>query len=345
MKTFTYFSIIENRKNKCYYDCSIYICQHLGKVLKGIDLAVKEVEQKYKNILSVLAKPNYNPILIDIELKEIYKYFELGLNVCQNNFFDQEKEDKAIDQSWLKLYNKACSFEMNFYPRYKINKNNIKTKDHKKIYTNLQNCIQLILDKMNDYITLDLLVDIIYAKCQQSNMREFYIFLDKSFYTFRRTETILQSGKNLMATSILIQYDNLEKINTEGKHIYMAETNCDFCKKNIKDLNTYTFKLFECGHKYHLNCCAEENEEKVCYVCTKLEIGDNEERAKNFKEGNAINEVSDEQKEKHEKEEKALEEKKKKSITKGRLNLLKKVRKKRREINSVISGRVVYGIN
>ena len=337
--------ILQKLLDSSINDCCIYIYQYLGQVLKGIELAVKEAEQKYENIINVIEKPNYNPILIDIELKEIYKYFELGLNVCQNNFFDQEKEDKAIDQSWLKLYNKACSFEMNFYPRYKINKNNIKTKDHKKIYTNLQNCIQLILDKMNDYITLDLLVDIIYAKCQQSNMREFYIFLDKSFYTFRRTETILQSGKNLMATSILIQYDNLEKINTEGKHIYMAETNCDFCKKNIKDLNTYTFKLFECGHKYHLNCCAEENEEKVCYVCTKLEIGDNEERAKNFKEGNAINEVSDEQKEKHEKEEKALEEKKKKSITKGRLNLLKKVRKKRREINSVISGRVVYGIN
>ena len=338
-------TILEKLLDSSINDCGIYVCQHLGKVLKGIDLAVKEVEQKYKNILAVLAKPNYNPILIDIELKEIYKYFDLGLSVCQNNSFSGEKEDKQIDESWLKLYNIACDIEKDFYPKYKVNKNNIKTKDHKKIYTNLQNCIQLILDKMSDYITLDLIVEKIYQKCKESNMREFYIFLDKSFYAFRRTETILQSGRNLMSTSVLIQYDNMAEINTEGKQIYIIQAKCDFCKQNLKNANSYSFKLFECGHKYHLNCCAEEKDEKVCYICTKKEIKDDEEREKNFKEGNVINEMNEEEKEKLDKIQKAVDERSRKFLNRGRLNQLKKIRKKRREINSVASGQILYGIN
>lgn len=268
----------------------------------------------------------------------------MGLNVCQNNFFSEYKEDKEIDESWLQLYDKACSFRMNFHPLYEQNKNNIKTREYKKIFNNLQSCIVLILDKMNDYINLDLLVDLIYSRCEK-NLREFYIFLDKSFYAFRRTETILNSGKNLMSTSVLIQYDILGKIKTEGKYINYKRNKCDFCKNYITTQVSYSFKLFECGHRYHLNCLAEENGEKVCYICTKQEIGDNSERAQNFKEGNIQIEMSDKEKQVQEKNKKEAEERKKRTDTKNRLNALKKIRKKRREINSVLKGNDIYGMN
>ena len=116
----------------------------MGRVKDGLELTVKEVKTKYDNIQLVLENPNYNPIFIDIELNEIYKYFEIGLSVCQNNYFELQKEDKEIDDNWLQLFNTACKFKIDFYPKYEINKNNIKTKDHKKIFMSLQNCIQLI---------------------------------------------------------------------------------------------------------------------------------------------------------------------------------------------------------
>ena len=326
-------------------DCCIYICQILGRVKDGVELTVKEVNQKYENIKLILEKPNYNPILIDIELKEIYKYFEMGLSVCQNNFFELQKEDKEIDDSWLQLFNTACKFKIDFYPRYEINKNNIKTKDHKKIFVNLQNCIQLILEKMSDYITLDLLVEIIANNCKNGKIIEFYTFLDKSFYAFRRTETILQSGKNLMSTSVLIQYDELGKVKTFGKHIFLMENKCDFCKFYLKSFNSYSFKLFECGHKYHVNCCAEEKGEKCCYICTKEEIGDNEERAKNFKEGKLVLNLSNEEKQNQDKVQREIENKNRKQMNKVKLNLLKKIRKKQRELNAVLNDNIVYGIN
>ena len=326
-------------------DCCIYICQILGRVKDGVELTVKEVKRKYDNIQLVLEKPNYNPILIDIELNEIYKYFEMGLSVCQNNFFELQKEDKEIDDNWLQLFNTACKFKIDFYPKYEINKNNIKTKDHKKIFLSLQNCIQLILEKMSDYITLDLLVEIIANNCKNGKIIEFYTFLDKSFYAFRRTETILQSGKNLMSTSVLIQYDELGRVKTFGKHIFLMENKCDFCKFYLKSFNSYSFKLFECGHKYHVNCCAEENGEKCCYICTKEEIGDNEERAKNFKEGKLVLNLSDDEKQNQDKLKRQAEEKSRKQMNKTKLNLLKKIRKKQRELNAVLNGNIVYGMN
>ena len=91
----------------------------------------------------------------------MYKYFQLGLSVCQNNFLDEEKEDKKIDDSWLDLFNTACELKIDFYPRYENNKNNIKTRDIKKTFNGLQNCIQLILETMSDNIDLNLLMVII----------------------------------------------------------------------------------------------------------------------------------------------------------------------------------------
>ena len=332
-------TILKKLSENSINDCSIYICQIQGKVKEGVELTLNEVNQKYENILTILDKPNYNPILIDIELNEMYKYFEMGLNVCQNNFFDQEKESQNIDENWLILFKKACYLKINFNPKYEKNKNNIKTRDYKKIFDKLQNCIQLILDKMSDYITLDLLVDIISKNVEKGKTIQFYTFLDKSFYSFRRTESIYRSAKNLMSISVVIQYDNLGKTNTEGKSLCIDDKKCDFCHDSIKK-HYKSAKMFGCGHIYHLKCCSEYKGEKVCHICIKEEKGDDLEKDENFKV-NRIMEISDEEKENLKKIEEKIDEKKKKLISKGRLAVLKKMRKKRREINAVLNGDAV----
>ena len=323
-------------------DCCIYICQYQGKVKEGVYITIKEVRQKYANILDVLDKPNYNPLLIEIELNEMYKYFQLGLSVCQNNFLDEEKEDKKIDDSWLDLFNTACELKIDFYPRYEYNKNNIKTRDIKKTFNGLQNCIQLILETMSDYITLNLLVDIIAKNCEKWKTIEFYTFLDKSFHSFRRSEEILKCGKNLMSTNILIHYDDLRIIKTEGHFIYLDKERCNSCGVYLKDNNTYSFRMFACGHKYHISCCAEEQGKKVCYVCRKNEIKGDDEKLKQLKQGNLENEISYLEQEKQEKLEKKLEEKEKKSGINKKLTALKKLRKKRREIDSYMRKNDIY---
>ena len=335
--------IFQKLQKNTINDCCIYICQIQGKVKEGVEITIQEVRAKYDNILLILEKPNYNPIIIDIELLEMKNYFELGLNVCQNNFFGEEKEDKQIDDSWLDLFNTACEFKIDFYPRYESNKNNNKTRDHKKIFDGLQSCIQLILEKMSDYINLNLLVDIIAKNCEKWKTIEFYTFLDKSFYSFRRSEQILRCGKNLMSTSVLIQYDDLRKIKTLGKHLAIDEEKCNLCKSKLNNNDNNTFILFKCGHQYHVGCCAEEDSLKVCYVCRMSEIKDDKEKIKQLKEGKGEDvEESFIEIEKRKAKEKKEEEKKKKNVVKNRLAQLKKLRKKRRQIDSIITGNDIY---
>ena len=56
-----------------FNDSCIYICQILKNVKKSIKITINEVGQKYRNIINVLEMPNYNPIIIDIELNEMYR--------------------------------------------------------------------------------------------------------------------------------------------------------------------------------------------------------------------------------------------------------------------------------
>ena len=59
---------------------------------------------------------------------------------------------------------------------------------------------------MSDYITLNLLVGIIAENCKKWKSIEFYTFLDKSFYSFRRSEQILKCAKNLIMWMIVFYY-------------------------------------------------------------------------------------------------------------------------------------------
>ena len=317
-------------------DCCIYICQYQGKVKEGVALTIKEVKQKYKNIKEVLNKPNFNPKLVDLELKEMYKYFELGLDVCQNNVLNEDKENKKMDDSWLDLFKTACEFKIDFYPRYENNKNNNKTYYHKKIFNGLQNCIELILEKIIDNISLKLLVEIIAENCKKLKSIEFYTFLDRSFYSFRRSEQIFNCAKNLMETSILIQYDEQSQLKTVGHHLLLEGEKCNFCKFKLKSNTNNSHIEFNCGHKYHVNCCWEENNTKVCYVCRMIEIKGDEEKIKMLKEAQAPPELSYLEKENLEKQELKKEEKEKRKGLKSRLNTLQKIKKKRKEIDAYL---------
>ena len=335
-------NIFKKLEKNGFYDSCIYICQRKNDVKKSIQITIKEVDQKYKNIITVLEKPNYNPIIIDIELNEMYKYFELGLDACQYKFLDKDKEEKNIDESWLDLFNKACEMKIDFYPRYENNKNNIKTQAHKKILNVIQNCIQLILGIMVDYINLNLLLEIIAKNCAKLQSIEFYTFLDKCFYSFRRTERILKYGEHLNAISILIKFDDIRHMKTIGKNIYLEEDKCDFCKFSLKSSANMSFMMFFCGHKYHIGCTKLENNKNVCYVCRMNEIGDDNEKIKELKNANNIVINVENNEEEKEELEKKLKEKERRAKNKKKLNALKKLKKKRKEVDIFLRSNDLY---
>ena len=320
-------NMLKKLKENNLNDCAIYICQVRKEVQEGIELALSEIDQKYNNLLDILDKPHYNPILIDIELKEMYRYFEKGLNVCQNKFEDQPQYTD-IDESWLSLFKKACFYKIDFNPRYENNKNNIKTMDHKKILIGLQKCIQLNLETMSDCINLESLVDIISKNVEKGKAIQFYTFLSNTFYSKGKSQVIYQCGKNMMTSTIIFRYDSLGDLNTKGKNLYLNTNKCNYCNDLIMK-NSFSLKMFNCGHIYHLRCCAKENYEYICYLCAK-QMGKSEDL--NIEKYN--DSVSEEEMNNQKEVEKKKEQESKKNILKRRLAILKNMRIKRREINS-----------
>lgn len=326
--------IFKKLKENSINDCAIYICQIQKDVKEGIEIALSEIKQKYKNLLEILDKPNYNPFLIDIELNEMYRYFEIGLKVCQHKFDDKDKQQGGIEESWLKLFREACDYKIDFNPRYEQNKNNIRTMDHKKILNGLQKCIQLNLETMSDYINLELLVDIISQNVEKGKTIQFYTFLDKAFYSFGKSKVIYQNGKNVMTSTVLFRYDCIGNLNTKGKNLYLNTNKCNYCN-NLITKNSFRLRMFRCGHIYHLGCCAQQNGKSLCIVCKeKGEYEDKMEESENFSIGTFKQILFDEEINNQKNLEKELEKKSKQKIAKGRLAILKKMRQKRREINS-----------
>jgi len=319
-------NMLQKLKENNLNDCAIYICQVRKQVQEGIELALSEIDQKYNNLLDILDKPHYNPILIDIELKEMYRYFEKGLNVCQNKFEDGEVLHTEIDKSWLPLFRKACFYKIDFNPRYENNRNNIKTMDHKKILIGLQKCIQLNLETMSDCINLELLVDIISKNVEKGKTIQFYTFLSNTFYSKGKSQVIYQCGKKMMTSTIIFRYDSLGDLNTKGKNLYINTNICNYCNKSIK--NYYYVKMFNCGHIYHLECSASVDSEYVCYVCEK--------QKGNIEDANIVfyNFITKDEEEMLKGVDKKKEQETKKNTLKGRLAILKNMRNKRREINS-----------
>ena len=320
------------------YECCIYIYQIMGDPEKGIELSIKIVENSYNNLMQILTKPHYNPLLIDIELEKMDKYYLKGLEVCQSISDEKKKENYHINENWLTLLNKACFYRKEFKPKYEQNTNNIKTKDYKKIDQKFKDCIQLILDKMGDYITLPLLVGIVADNCRGARLVEFYSILDKVFFSFRRSEDILKCAKESVLNYIIIELNNLEKINTTGMCLPPFELiRNELCNYDLCIIfNNYKgkFKIFKCGHKYHEECCASENQTDVCYICRKEEINQaNNIIGKDFMEANVINQNQDEN---HINNLKKNEKKLLNALKRSRLAGLKKLRNKKREANNML---------
>ena len=320
-------TMLKKLKDNSLNDCAIYICQVRKDVKEGIELALSEIDQKYNNLLDILDQPHYNPILIDIELDEMYRYFEKGLNVCQYKF-EEQKLETEIDESWLSLFKAACFYKIDFNPRYEQNKNNIKTKDHKKILNGLQKCIQLNLETMSDCINLEALVDIISKNVEKGKTIQFYSFLSNAFYSKGKSQEIYQCGKNMMTSTVIYRYDSLGDLNTKGKNLDFNTNKCNYCNNIIKK-NSFSLKMFNCGHIYHLSCCAQLNGEKVCYLCEK-QMGNSEDLCI----GKFMGAIDEEENNMQKEVEKKKEQENKKNILKRRLAILKNMRIKRREINN-----------
>jgi hypothetical protein len=133
---------------------------------------------------------------------------------------------------------------------------------------------------------------------QQAEFKEFKDLLMKMLASYSNLTEILESAKQLLTNSVLINENEYIRLRNSGNGFLVKQ--CGECKEDlIKTWRTENVLVFYCGHILHEHCAYrdEKLDDFVCKVCRKNEIED------------SITSMSDKDKKKKEKDTEEEEEK------------------------------------
>ncbi len=249
-------------------DCYIYINYKIGNVEKAVDTVIDALK---KNLDYILNNIN-NSINSKNRRKFIYwlidknnRYLALGIEACQlisNNALIMESFWEKILNGLYEMRNTFNNFEL-------IGESTIdKENDIKKLNKMIEENIQNVLIAMSEYVTIPVLMDIVTMKCKDASMKEFAGIITQLFNSQRVLEVICNSAKILIKNDV---FKNMDKYYYEyhinGRNFEPKK--CYYCGRIIKDEKIV---LFGCNHYYHIQCCAQEKNSYVCFICKNKEI-------------------------------------------------------------------------
>jgi hypothetical protein len=324
-------SLLNNLLSLKVYDSCIYIFHILNELDKGIDLAKKEIKKTLQEIDEEIHSKKYLSTNIDILLNKYKKYIELGLGICQKSSNMKKKEKELVNDFWLPLISTIYTFQVSFTPELKKNKNNYKTADYVKINNILNETFESIIKKMTDFISLPLIMEILGEKCREARFTKFKELNFLIFSNFRLDENIFTLSKNLIDTGLNLEINNFIYERNKG-HIASLRY-CSSCLKYLWINKFDEIKYFNCNHVYHRKCFLKEGEENECPICKRNECVFNYNDNIYFDEIDKIK-INKEINEEMRKEEKELNKNK---IKREKIIKLKRLRKKRNEINQIFN--------
>ena len=314
-------------------DAAIFISQKRDNIENSIKLTVAQINKTFILIKNFLLRysDKVNSDLIDIKIEEIKKYLDLGLGACASWTEVNKYSLDDVKNSWLKPLDIFYEFKNILSEANKDNRLGIKYKSntfnaiYDKVEQFLLENIEYILSKMNDYIPLTFIVEVLCDKFKDSKFKEYSKMFQRMFFSTRRSEEIFKSIFNLRLN--IIKNSQKELLDEIKKGLYTDIKICNFCNKEISENeNVKNFEYFKCGHLYHISCCPKEKRDFTCYIC----------RMNEFEESAYIDvpNLSFKKKEKPLKNEiiednKSNIEEKKKDNRKKRLEKLKKINNKK----------------
>ena len=98
-------------------------------------------------------------------------------------------------------------------------------------------------------------------------MKEFTGIIGQLFYNQRILEVICNSAKILIGNAVFKDINKFYHYRINGRNFEPKK--CDYCGR---DIGKEKIILFGCNHYYHVQCCAEEKNLYVCFICKKREI-------------------------------------------------------------------------
>ena len=254
------------------FDAAIFISQKRDNIENCIKFTAAQINNIFDLIKKNLSE-SADDVIISIRLDEIKKYLDLGLNACAS-WTEKNKNYNIseVNNTWLIPLDLIYGFknELNIMSKENNSKKGLKSEELntnlKKIEQSFLEDMEYILSRMNDYIPLSFIVDVLCDKFKDSKFREYSKMFQRMFLSTRRIEEIFKSVFNLWSDSV----SNASKIylNEIKRGFYSDITECNFCKTPINENNGLESAIyFKCGHSYHTLCCPIEKGKYACYIC------------------------------------------------------------------------------
>ena len=255
-------------------DAAVFVSQKLENIESCIDLSIKQIRKIFGSIKDTLLnyEEGFNNDIIYIKFDEIKKYLDLSLMASASwAEVNRDKKDN-LKQYWIEQLDMFYDFQNDLYRENKNNKLSLKFKSNNfnyiydKVEQNVIDNTGYILSKMNDYIHLSMIVDILSERFKNTNYKDYSKMFQRMFSTARQTEDIFSTIYILSTNTIKKIQANL--LSEMRKGLFTESEECGYCNKPIyiNDIvNKYEY--FKCGHTYHSSCCPIEKGQYACYIC------------------------------------------------------------------------------
>ena len=328
-------------KNKIF-DCAIYVCGQLGGAEQSITIVEEAILHTYDKIVENLKSINYRETKHLFYLNKFKSYMTLGIDICLQ---------RLNENLWLTL----LAGLYNVYAKFKIFKNDHFRKDLEFEFTHLEHIISELLSEILRHMCSSTGVVRIFESMngnfQDLGFKEFRKPVIDVLYVFQKSIVYLKKVLIILQNDVLMTSEDLFSSLSKGQRVGIGFKSkngiCSACNKHFSGISHNSddnLIVFQCGHIYHRDCVALEQNKIVCYVCRTIEINEFpgttpllECNIKDKDDDN--NNEKDNEEELEEIEKKTKEEKRKIYLkeAKSKIDLLKKMRKKTNDSYNVFN--------
>ena len=255
-------------------DAAIYLYQSTGDRGKALDIAMKIFEDSFNKIVSNVSSKFFNENIHTLLLQELHEHLNGCIVICERN-------EQQTDDLWFRLLDNLYLLLTSVTEKKKKEENegNKEKKTHfEELETMLSMNIKDLLEKMTSYVSIKKIIEKVTEKKNNAEYREFRELLDKMLNSYSNLTKILDSAKQLLHNSVIINENELIRISQKGNDFILKQ--CDICHKDFHlTSRKENILIFRCGHLMHERCAVNENrteeedsEMLECKICRKNEI-------------------------------------------------------------------------
>ena len=250
-------------------DATIYLYRQTGAFKEALKLSMDTLSNIFQRLIENLgkSKSEFNDNIDTMKKKDFHANLAICIEVC-------EKSPKSEEDLWFTLLDKLYMFFR------ELNVNSIRFKENNinafmQLEEQLSQDIKDLLEKMTSFVGLKRIINKVTDSNTKAELKEFKDLLIKMLTSYSNLTKILESAKQLLTNSVLINIDEFIKIKNYGSGFNV--TTCSDCKKDLqKSWRSEDVIVFYCGHIVHEHCVYKDDKtgDIVCKICRSNEIED-----------------------------------------------------------------------